>query len=160
MRVEKGSECLMTVAYLKDVSALLALLSADGEGAFERNLQSEREILKHCFALDHVNYARCLSYQHVLLQELQRQNYSSINDLEITGFGRSLSGNAFSTSHGDLITEFFNGEMKRSTGSCIAGYSTEVDKVNAWIKTSHINAKIQNVSRGNTNITTSALHKE
>ena len=37
MRVEKGSECFMIVAYLKDVSALLALVSAVGEGDFERH---------------------------------------------------------------------------------------------------------------------------
>ena len=42
MLVEKGSECLLTVAYLKDVSALLALVSTVREGDFERHLQSER----------------------------------------------------------------------------------------------------------------------
>ena len=121
-------------------------------------------MLKHCFAIDHVDYARYLSYQHVFLRDLQKQNNPSINDLEIIGFEGSLSGNAFSTIHGDLITsvitEVANGETKRSAGPCIAGYSTYVDKVNTWIKISHVHTKMQNVLREKIDITISALHKE
>ena len=59
---------------------------------------------------------------------------------------------SFSTIHGDLFTEVFNGGTKRSAGSCITGYTTNLDKVNAWIKTSHIYAKMQNVLREKINI--------
>ena len=125
----------MTVAYLKDVSALLAFVSAVREGDFERHLESEREMLRNCFVFDHVNYARYLSYQHVFLRDLRRQNHPSINYMEIRWFEGSLFGNAFSTIHGDFITEVFIGEKKRSAGSYIAGYSIDVDKGNAWLKT-------------------------
>lgn len=48
----KGSECQITVAYLQDVSALLALVSAAREDYLERHVQAEREMVKHCFAFD------------------------------------------------------------------------------------------------------------
>ncbi len=160
MHAEDGSESQMTMAYLKDVSALLALVSAVRESDLERHLEAEREMLKHCFAFDHINYARYLSFQHVFLRDLQRRNHPAIDDLASRGFGGSLSGNAFSSIHGDLITEVFNGETKRSAGPYKAGYSTDVEKVNTWIKTSHIHAKIQNALREKINMTTSSLHKE
>ena len=55
MHREKGSECQMTVAYLRDISALHAMVSAVREGGLERHLQAEREMLKHCLAFDHIN---------------------------------------------------------------------------------------------------------
>ena len=149
MHIEKGSEYLMAVAYLKDVSALLALVSAVREGDFERHLQYEREMLRDCFAFDHINYARYLSYQHIFLR-----------DRVIREFGGSLSGHAFSTIHGDLISEDFSGETKRNAGPCIAGYSTDVEEAHAWIKTSHNHTKMQNVLKEKINVVTSALHKE
>ena len=90
----QGSECQMTVAYLQDVSALLALVSAVREGDLERHLQAEREMLKHCFAFDHINYVRYLSFQHVFLRDLLRRNRPAITDLKSRGFGGSLSINS------------------------------------------------------------------
>ena len=108
----------------------LCLHFAVREGDLEWHLQAEREMLKHCLAFDHINYARFLSYQHVFLRDLQRRNHPAINDIASRGFGGSLSGNPFSSIHSDLITEIFNGETKRSAGPYRAGYSTDTEKVN------------------------------
>ena len=53
--------CEMSLAYLKDVSLMLSIVSAVREGCLERHLQAEREFLKLIFASDHVNYARFFS---------------------------------------------------------------------------------------------------
>ena len=47
----------MTVKYLKDVSAKLAIASAVREGGLNRHFSAEREILKLMFAFDDINYA-------------------------------------------------------------------------------------------------------
>lgn len=112
-----GTESKMTIEYLKDVSALFALVSAVREKDFERHMQAERDMLKHCFAFDHINYARYLSFQHVYLRNLERDDHPSIMDLKARGLGGSLSGEKFSNIHGDLITEVFNGETKKKRGT-------------------------------------------
>ena len=48
----------MILEYLKDISLMLAILSAVREGKIDRHLQAERQFLKLVFAFDHVNYAR------------------------------------------------------------------------------------------------------
>ena len=55
-----GTQSELTVAYLKDVSSMLGMVSAVREACFERHLQSERVMLNLCFAFDHHNYARYL----------------------------------------------------------------------------------------------------
>ena len=55
---QTGTESKMTIRYLRDISSLLALVSAVREKNLERHLQAEREMLKYCFAFDHINYAR------------------------------------------------------------------------------------------------------
>ena len=58
-------------------------------------------------------------------------------------FGGSLSGSNFSSIHGDLITEIFNGETKKQAGPHRLGYSTNVDAINDWIETAYIHAKLK-----------------
>ena len=55
-----GTESVTTVSYLHDVSSLLALVRSVRESDFELHMQAERDMLKYCFAFDHVNYARYL----------------------------------------------------------------------------------------------------
>ena len=137
-----GTQSKMTIEYLKDVSSLLTLVSAVREQDIERRLQAERDTVKHCFAFDHVNYARYMSFQHVYLRDLERKSHP-VKKMKLRGFGGSLSGTPFSNIHGDMITEVFNGGTKRISGPYRAGYSTESNALNTWIKTSHIHAKLQ-----------------
>ena len=81
-------------------------------------------MVKHCFAFDHVNYARYMSFHHVYLRDLERKSHPAFKEMMLRGFGGSLSGTPFSNIHGDLITEVFNGETKRSAVPYRAGYST------------------------------------
>ena len=52
----------MTVKYLKDLSTMLAIVSAVKEGGLKRHFSAEREIFKLMFAFDHINYAGCITY--------------------------------------------------------------------------------------------------
>ena len=76
------------------------------------------------------------------------------------GTGGSLSGDKFSSIHGDLITEVFNGEIKRQVGPHRSGFSTNVDTVNTWIKTTHIHAKLRKKFNDTIRLTTDSHHKE
>ena len=160
LKEETGSESKMTVRYLKDVSSLLALVSAVREKNLERHLQAEREMIKYCFAFDHVNYSRYLSYQQVYLRFLETSNIPAITDLKERGFGGSISGEPFSTIHGDLITELFNGQTKRQAGPHSLGFSTNIESVNDWVNTAHIHAKIRTAFAEKIHLTTNSTHKE
>ena len=45
------------------------------------------EMIKYSFTLDHINYSRYLTYQHVYLRTLQSK---AVADLDERGFGGSL----------------------------------------------------------------------
>ena len=62
-------------------------------------------MLKQLFAFDHQNYARYLSYQHVLLNDMRTTNVQAFQDLKVRGFGANYTGSKFATVHGDLVTE-------------------------------------------------------
>ena len=145
---------------MKDISSLLALISAVQENNFERHLQAELEVVKYCFAFNHINYARYVSYQQVYLGELQRINSNAMMDLTQHGFGGSLSGDSFSCLHGDLITKIFTGQSKRLAGPQYAGFSVVIAKVNTWVATSHIHAKVRQTLSDKIQLNTSTNHKE
>ena len=63
--------------YLKDVSTILAIVSAVREGDLKKHFSAEREFLKLMFAFDHINYAGYITYQDVLL----RKDTSIVKDL-------------------------------------------------------------------------------
>ena len=58
----------MTIEYVKDVSSMLAMVSAVRKGSLERHPQAEHEMIKQVFSFGRHNYARYLSYQHVSLR--------------------------------------------------------------------------------------------
>ena len=118
-----GTESVTTVSYLHDVSSLLALLRSVRVSDFELHMQAERDMLKYCFAFDHVNYARYLTFQHVLLSTMANENRPAIIELKTKGFGATFTGNQLSTIHGDLVTEVFNGQTKRQAGPHRLGFS-------------------------------------
>ena len=91
-----GTEAKMTICFIKTVSSLLALVSAAQDNNSERHLQEESEMIKYCFAFNHINYTRYLSYQQVYLRELQGINNNAMMNLTRRGFRDSLSGDSFS----------------------------------------------------------------
>ncbi len=83
---QDNSEGSMTIAYLRDDSCMLAMVSAVREGNIEQHLQSERDVVNQVFAFNHRNYARYCSYQHVYLRSLQQQNHPAFEELKLKGF--------------------------------------------------------------------------
>ena len=98
--------------------------------------------MNYCFAFNHINYSRYLTYQHVYLRTLLRERSKSVVDLDEQGFGGSFSGVHFTSLHADLITKTFNGQVKRQSGPQPAGFSGNIKKVNDWVQTAHIHAKL------------------
>ena len=106
-----------------DESIFLALIFAAQEQNFELHLVEERELLPKCFAFNHINYSRYLTFQHVNFSEIKHCNDNVWNDLLREGFRGSLSGEPFSSIHGDLITEpAINREVKVRDGPMTDGY--------------------------------------
>ena len=90
----------MTVAYLKDIPPLLASVAAVRGSDF--HMEGERDMLKYCFAFDHINYARYISFQHVYLSDLEAKGDPANDNMIKRGIRESLSGDKFSSIHGDL----------------------------------------------------------
>ena len=157
---EEGTLSHFTVEYIKDTSSMLAMVSAVREGNLERHLQSEREMLKQTFAFDHYNYARYCSYQHVYLRSLESSNHPAIMDLKKNGFGASITGEAFSAIHGDLVTELFNKETKSASGPFRRGFSTSSRSVNVWVRTIHIQSRLLRSYMNSVHDKTNSTHKE
>ena len=137
-----GTEDKMTICFIKKFSSLLALVSAIRENNFERNLQAECEMVKYFFAFNQIKYARYASYQQVYLRELQSINNNAMVNLVQCGFGDSLSGYLFFCVH-VIITNILNKQTKRQECPHSARFSTYIGKVNTWVATSHIHAKVR-----------------
>ena len=71
--------------------------------------------------------------------------------------GGSLTGDPFSSLHGDLHTELFNRERKSTCGS---GFSTSSDAVNNPVQTIHIHSELRVALRKMLRVKTSFKHKE
>ena len=138
----------------------LFMVSAVREKNFEWYLQAEREMIKYCFTFAHINYPRYLKYQHVYLRTLQSKRSKTVADLDERGFGGPLSGQPFTSLHGDLITEIFNGQTKCQAGPHAAGFSTGINKVNDWVRTAHIHAKFRCIFTEKIKLQTNSCHKE
>ena len=112
------------------------------------------------FSFDHQNYARYVTYQNSYLTWLKQTDHQAYNDLLERGMGGSISGDAFSTIHGDLITELFNKETKGTGGPFRSGFSTNIEAVNKWVRTIHIHATLRKALRTALHIKSSSKHKE
>ena len=157
---KKGTQSKMTVAYLKYISSLLESVAAVRGGDFQLHMEAERDMLRYWFNFDHINYARNISFQHVYLSDLEAKGDPAIDNFIKQGIGGSLSGDNFSSIHRDVITEVFNGETKRQAGRRRTGFSTNVDAVNTWIKTTHIHAILRKKFNDTIRLTTDSHHKE
>ena len=74
--------------------------------------------------------------------------------------GGILSGDPFSTIHGDLITELFNKETKGTGGPFRAGFRKNSEAVNRWVHTIHIHAILGKALRTSLHMKSSSKHKE
>eukprot|EP00795_Rhopilema_esculentum_P008799 gene8799-14832_t len=133
----------MIVEYLKDVSAMLCLISSVRENTIERHLAAERALIPKCSAFGHPNYSRYLSFQHVNLLDIKRNHATIWQDLLENGYGGSVSVESFSTMNGDLITEMtINREVTARGGPMQGGFSTDITAVDTFMKTSHFYSKL------------------
>ena len=156
-----GTEAEMRIEYLTDVSTMLAFISSVREKHIERHLQAERALLPQLFAFGHINYARYLTYQHVTLTNLHKTNPTAWTELKENGFGGSLTGGSFSTVHGDFITEVtVNREVKVRGCPMQGGFSTSLKAEDAFVKTSHLMAKLRTALKDKLNVMTTSTHKE
>ena len=112
LQYKERSDGNLTVEYLKDVSTLLALVSAVREGCIERHLQAEKKLIHLAFEYDHPNYSRYCTYLNTYLTYLKTTYHPAYDDLLKKGIGGSLTGDPFSSLHGDLHTELFNTKQK------------------------------------------------
>ena len=131
------------VDYLKDVSAMLCFIAALREKNIEAHLAAERVLLPKSFTFGHVNYVRYLTFQHVNLQNVKLNHKAAWDDLVQNGVGGLMSG-----------------EVKVRGGPMQGGYSTSVQTTYAFIKTSHIMAKLRATLKEILDILTSSTHKE
>ena len=60
----------MVMNFLKDVSTMLAIVSAVAAENITLHLQAEKQILKLTFTFDHINYACYNSFLNVFLSNL------------------------------------------------------------------------------------------
>ena len=157
---EKGTQSQMMIQYIKDVSVLLALVSAVREKSIELHIAAERALLPKCFAFNHMNHLRYLTIQHVNFERIQIDKSSAWDDLVNEGFGGSLTGQRFSTTHGDLITETTITREGKVRGPLRGGYSTSFEANDAFVKTSHLMAKIRSKLKEKLSVLSSSVHKE
>eukprot|EP00795_Rhopilema_esculentum_P006387 gene6387-11826_t len=151
----------MIVQYLKDVSAMLCLISSVRENTIERHLAAERALIPKCFAFGHPNYARYLSFQHVNLLDIKRNHATIWQDLLENEYGGSVSCESFSTMHGELITEMtINREVTARGGPMQGGFSTDITAVDTFMKTSHFIANLRMKLKERLRVFTTSSHKE
>ena len=156
-----GPQSYQFVSYIKDVSLLLSIISSVRENNIERHLEAERALLPDLFAFGHPNYARFLTFQHIMLEQHRAESTKVWQELIANGFGGSLSGQKFSSKHGDLIIETtINREVKVRGGPMQGGFSTNTDAVDTFIKTSHVIAKLRFIMNKKLGPLSSATHKE
>ena len=84
----------MTISYIKEVVNLLELISSVQELTVEQH-KDEWVMLQDVFAFGHPNIY--LTYQHVMLSNLQLENPGAWEELVKEDLGGSLSGQPFST---------------------------------------------------------------
>lgn len=92
---------------------------------------------------------------------MKNENNGAYQDLVVNGYGCTTTDNSkFATKHGDLETEHFNRETKGTAGPFRSGYSTNINAVNRWIKSSHMHTKLRKAVKKHFRIITSSGHKE
>ena len=101
----------MMVNYLKDVSNILAIVSAVQTGNITQYFQAEKQMLKLIFVFHHI-IPRCLS------QLSLKENPQSFKDLLKYGFGAKSSGETSRKIHGNVVKQHFKEESKGTAEPC------------------------------------------
>ena len=94
------------------------------------------------------------------MTNLKQINHPEYEDLRQKGMGGSLTGDPFSSLHGDLHTELFNRETKSTCGPFRSGFITSSDAINNWVQTIHIHSELRVALRKMLRVKTSSKHKE
>ena len=159
--VTSGTLSSMFVNYLKYVSALLAVIRSVRECNTEMHLEAERALLPQLFAFGHPNYSRYLAYQHTLLEVHRISNTWIWKNLKENGVGGNLTKDRFSTKHSNHIIEtIVKSSVIVQKGPMQGRYSTDLDAMNIFVKSTHLLAKLQIVLIERIHLLTSSKHKE
>ena len=129
------------------ISILLSLVSAAREQDFEKHMQAERKMLQLIHAFDHVHYLRYLTYQHVTFSYFKMTKHPIFSDLKINGFAAQYSEEKFSAVHGDLVTEYYNREIKSCHGPYRLGFNTKVIVISKWLRNINSHCRLRKESR-------------
>ena len=89
---------------------MLSLVSSARESDIEQHLQAENILICESFALDHQKFSHYGVFQLVNLQSLRKEGTEQFNKLNEEGFGASLNGDLFLTTH---VTYFRDCLIKR-----------------------------------------------
>ena len=109
----------------------------------------------------HPNSARYLTYQNVTISTLCISNSKAWEDLRMDGFGGIISGEPFSSKHGDLIIETtINRDVKVRGGPMQGRYSIDSNATNTFVTTTHLMAKLRAALKQKLHLLTSSKHKE
>ena len=73
-------------------------------------------MLNLIYALDHQNYERYCSYQHLYFTNLTTTNLLAYQELKNRGFGSRITRDMLSSVHVELITEYFKKDMRKTAG--------------------------------------------
>ena len=69
---------------------------------------------------------------------MKKEDEKQFNELKEKRFVASFTGYVLSTIHSDLLTKLFNEEKKDTSGPFRCGFGTNIDSVNTWVNTIHI----------------------
>ena len=107
-------------------------------------LQAQGELLPLYLAFNHQNYSRYLTTHRLELTNLPSKSPSAYENLQNYGIGTSLTGEKFSTTPGDLLTEVTtNREVKVRRMPMRGGHSTSFDAESDFVLISHILAELR-----------------
>lgn len=138
----------MITSYMQDVSHLLSLVHAVREKCIMLHMQAKRALLPQVFSFKQAHYARFFTRQNVMLKTLPQRNPSAWQELLDKSCSGSLSGEPFSTEHGDHITETtINREVKVRGGPMRVRYSTDFKAHSNFDKTSHLRARVRSAMK-------------
>ena len=72
------------------------------------------------------------------LTNFPERRIKRFNELKENGSGAGLTGDVFSTTHGDLVIELFKNKTKGTSDSFHYSFSTNINSVNTWVNTIYI----------------------